>query len=369
MLVDPSAYYRPTLSPLFTSSVPPSSSHVSESQLVRPRICPRILPGGCRLAMDSVPQELIDAIIGNVPQSSLPSCSLVAKRWRRESQRRVLATILFSSEREIKRWCTDIPQDSGGISSYVRHVKIKYINSWTEPALFSQMLGSLSSLTTLSVTAAKIPDEFSGHILRGELGKRITTLNLWLTYCRLPTLTSMILSLPNLKELRVDHCKAMPEGPLPTYPVTPERGPLDMLELLGHVDGIEEALAEFRLTSRHLSLDIGMKNIERLLLLSSETLVELSLCGAWSLWILRPSRDDNDRSYRYSNQWVFSSHPPTAVACPYHPGYRPSFVLPLASPYKHPAVFHRLNSSVVIYRYKIYRLGTHGRPLSGGSVG
>jgi len=79
--------------------------------------------------MDSIPQELVNAIIDNVPQSSLPSCSLVAKRWQQKSQRRLLGTIAFLSEGEVKRWCTDNPQDSDGISSYVRHVKIEDIYS------------------------------------------------------------------------------------------------------------------------------------------------------------------------------------------------------------------------------------------------
>ena len=294
VVVDPSAYYRPTLSPLFTSFVPPSSS---ESRPVRLRVCPHLLSGGPCPAMDSIPQELIDAIIDNVPQSSLPSCSLVAKRWQRKSQRRVLGTIAFSSEGEVKRWCTDIPRDSDRISSYVHHVKIKEIFSWTEPALLGRMLGSLSSLAALSMYRIGIPDEFPGHISRGEFGKGIITLDLCVPYCRLPTLTSMILSLPNLKELRVKHCRAKPEGALPTYSVAPQRGPLDRLELLGHADGIGEALAKYRLTSRHLSLDAGIKNIEQLLLLSLE-MVGLTLYGVWSLWILRPSRDDNDRSSR-----------------------------------------------------------------------
>ena len=133
---------------LQTYSSPPFY-FVRSSQLL-PRVCPRILLGGRRLAMDSVPQKLIDAIMGNVPQFNLPSCSLVAKRWRRKSQKRVLGTILLSSEGMVKRWCADIPRDSD----------VEDIHSWTEPALFSRMLGSLSSLTTLPIFAAKIPDEF-----------------------------------------------------------------------------------------------------------------------------------------------------------------------------------------------------------------
>jgi hypothetical protein len=248
--------------------------------------------------MDSIPQELIDAIIDNVPHSSLPSCSLVAKRWRRKSQQRVLSTITFSSEDEVNRWCTDIPRNSDGISSYVRHVKIRYISFWAEPALFSRMLETLSSLTTLSMYEAKIPDELPGHISRGEFGKGITALYVRRARSTLATVTSMILSFPDLKELSVQGCSLMSRGPLPTYSVTPQRRPLKSLELHGYVGGIGEALAKSRFISSRLSLDVDMAGVGQLLMLSSETVVELKLRGAWILWILRPSRDDSDRSSR-----------------------------------------------------------------------
>ena len=253
--------------------------YVSESQPIRPRARPRILSDNHHLAMDSIPQELIDAIIDNVPESSLPSCSLVAKRWRRKSQKRLLTNILFPYECAVKYWCTDIPQDSDGILSYVRHITLGEIYSWTEPALLSRLLGSLSSLTALSIHRVKIPDEFPGHILRGEFGKGITALHLCTPYSTLATLTSMILSLPDLKELGIEDCDNVPEGPLPTYSVTPQRGPLDSLKLLGHVGRIGEILAKFRFTSRHLTLRMDFAGTEQLLLLSSETVVELHLCG------------------------------------------------------------------------------------------
>jgi len=230
--------------------------------------------------MDSIPQELIDAIIDNVIQSSLPSCSLVTSRWQRKSQQRVFGTITFSSEGKVKRWCTDVPQDLDGISSYVRHVKVVDIRSWTEPALLGRMLGSLSSLTALSMYKIKIPNEFPGHISRGEFGEGITTLDLRSLFCGLPTLTSMILSLPNLKELRVGGRETIAKAPLPTHSVAPKRGPLDLLKLYGPSHRMGEALAEFRLTSRHLSLDVVIKNVGRLLSLSSEMVVELTLRGA-----------------------------------------------------------------------------------------
>ena len=108
----------------------------------------------------------------------------------------------------------------------------------------------------------------------------------------------MILSLPDLKKLCVERCGDVPEEPHPTYSVTPERGPLDSLKLYGRMDRIGEALTKFRFTSRRLSLDVGITNVEQLLLLSSETVVELKLYNTWSLWILGLSRDDNDRFSR-----------------------------------------------------------------------
>jgi hypothetical protein len=267
---------------------------------VRPRARARILSDNHNLAMDSVPQELIDAIIDNVPQPSLPSCSLVAKRWRRESQRRVLSIIPFSSEDKVNRWCTGIPRDSDSISSYVRHIKIKKIFHWAEPALFGCMLETLSSLTELSLDRTDIPDELPGHISRGEFGKGITTLYLHYTYCTLVTMASMILSLPDLKELNVE-CRDAPGGPPLTYSVTPQRQPLDSLELHGYMGGIGEALAKSRFISNRLSLDTDITGAEQLLMLSSETVVELELHGMWFLWILRPSRDDSHRSSRLLN--------------------------------------------------------------------
>ena len=249
------------------------------------RVRARILSDNRHLTMDSIPQELIDTIIDNVPESDLLSCSLVAKRWRRKSQRRAFDTISFSFEEDMNGWCADI---SHGISSYVRHVKIEEISSWAEPALLSRMLGSLSSLTALSMDVTKIPDELPGRISRGEFGNGIITLYLGHSPYTPATMT-MILSLPNLKELCIENCEVMPEEPIPIHPVTPQKRSLDSLGLHGYVDGVGEALAESQLTFSHLSSDVGITGIAQLLLVSSET-----LCGAWFLRVPRPSRDDSD---------------------------------------------------------------------------
>ena len=243
------------------------------------RVRARILSDNHHLVMDLLPQELIDAIIDNVPNFSLLSCSLVAKRWRQKSQRRAFEIILFSSEDEVNRWCTDISRNSDGISSYVRHVKIDEISSWAEPALFGRMLGTLSLLTTLWVDETEIPDELPGHISRGVFGKDITALYLHSPRCTLTTVTSMILSLPDLKELVVEDWTATSEEPLPSYSATPRGRQLHSLELQGDVGGIGEALAKSRSTTNCLSLDVHILGVEQLLMVSSETVVELKLCG------------------------------------------------------------------------------------------
>jgi hypothetical protein len=124
-----------------------------------------------------------------------------------------------------------------------------------------------------------IPDELPGHILRGEFGKGINILYLWFPCCALATMMSII-SLPNLKELSIGNAGITSEEPLPTHPVTPQRGPLDLLQLHGQVGGVGETLAKSRFISRHLSLDVHIPSIEQLIILFSEAVVELTLHGA-----------------------------------------------------------------------------------------
>jgi hypothetical protein len=124
----------------------------------------------------------------------------------------------------------------------------------------------------------EIPDELPGHISRGAFGKGITALYLRCAYCTLATMTSMILSLPDLQELSIE-CQDMAEEPLPTYSVTPQREPLDSLELLGYVGGLGEVLARSRFVSSCLSLDVDITGVGQLLMLSSEIVVELEFHG------------------------------------------------------------------------------------------
>jgi hypothetical protein len=229
--------------------------------------------------MDSLPQELINAIIDTVPRSSLRSCSLVAKRWRRRSQQRTFGVIIINSEYKANLWCKNIPQESDGVSSFVRLAHFRHISRWDEPELFGRVLRGLTSLKSLWVLHTEIPDELRDHISRGEIGKTIDTLVFYFPLCTHTTTMPIILSLPSLKNLIVRSDGLRSEEPLSIHPITSRRGPLDWLRLHGDVSGVGETLVKYRFMSRRLFLDSSIPCIERLIVLSAETVVELKLYG------------------------------------------------------------------------------------------
>jgi len=206
------------------------------------------------------------------------------------TKERAFQEIKLSSEHKVNCWCIDIPQDMDGIASYVHAVKFKGIGSWYNPATLGLTLKGLGSLTKLWVFGTVIPDEVPAQISRGEFGREITTLTILFPPCTLATIVSMILSLPDLKTLCVTANGIVSGEPLSTHPASPQKGPLDLLQLRGDVSGLVEALAKFRFISRRLSLGVYIPGIEQLITCSSETVVELNLCGMWFLGISRQQK-------------------------------------------------------------------------------
>jgi len=247
-------------------------------------------PANHQLVMDSLPQELIDKIIDDIPHPSLPSCSLVARRWRRGSQRRDFASVTFSSEHDLVLWCTSIPQDQGDIPSYVRTAEFKSIISWRKPALFGRVLKELTSLRALRISDTMVPrpDQLPSSATFGEFGKALKLLIVMEPRCTATTITSFVLSFPNLEDLFL--VGEVSEGPVAVLPHTPQREPLVSLWLDDVENGAGISLAQCGLTSRQLSLTVYDAGLEALLTLSSEVIVELSLTGAWFLEIPRQER-------------------------------------------------------------------------------
>ena len=233
--------------------------------------------------MDSLPQEIIDQIIDNLPYCSLYFTSLVARRWRTRSQQRAFRRICFFSESALNRWHTEIQSNPGGISSYIRFVGFTWIMEWRDPTLFGRVFRNFSSLTTLAIRVTGISNEMLEDISHGELS-RITTLRLRGLRCSPSMAMGIILAFPNLRDLTVIDLaiRVRPEEPS-THSAPPQRIPLDSLLVrqYGNVP-IAEALADNRFASRRLTLDAQPQNIQKLLALSSVTVVELVLVGVCS---------------------------------------------------------------------------------------
>ena len=258
-----------------------------------------------QLVMDSLPQEIIDEIIDNLPRSCLRSSSLVARRWRKRSQQRVFSTILFRTESTVKSWYTNVQSDPGGASSYVKFGIFACIDKWTDSALFGRVLGNFNSLTELGIADTGIPDEVLEGVLQGELGG-ITALHLVGLRCSLPMMISIIVAFPNLQDLTINDLTIAPrEGP--------STGPLPrrLLGLLcvhgGAYGAVTEALVNHRFASRKLTLDAQPRSIQKLLILSSATIVELVLIGVYSLCVDRKIIMTALQMNRY---WV--NQPPTS---------------------------------------------------------
>ena len=230
--------------------------------------------------MDSLPQELFEEIIDNLPHFTLLSSSLVARRWRTRSQQRILYSITAISEARVNRWHADIQGGKKQIASYVRCVELRYISSWDEPAVFGRILSDFCSLKKLKVDECAIPGELPGQILHGKLGGGITILSLWCPRCNLSTIISMVLSFPNLKKLTVAVDEIISRQPSPASIVSQRRS-LDVLELHDHANKVAEALIQFRFTSRCICLGSSISSGHRLLAISSEMLVALMLKGVW----------------------------------------------------------------------------------------
>ena len=228
--------------------------------------------------MDLLPQEIIEAIIDNISHSSLHPSSLVARRWRTRSQQRVLHSITFSSEDKVDRWHSDIQRGQNPVLSYVQFVSFNRIDSWNEPALFGCVLKGFCSLKTLETFGCAIPDELAGQISRGEFGGGITALAIRCPRCDLSTITSMILSLPDLKTVSVTLDKGFPRQPLSTS-IAPQRRSLEFLRLSLYANEVAEVLIRSRFTFRTIWLGGSISGTHRLLAVSSETLVTLVLDG------------------------------------------------------------------------------------------
>ena len=237
-----------------------------------------------QLTMESLAQELLDAIIDHVPPPDARSCSLVAKRWQKRSQQHHFSHLTFARECEVVSWYTNIPQDPDGIPSYVQDVEFQTIRLWRDPTLFSRVLKCFSRVRFLTIFETGVTyDELYDVVSSGEFGRQLTSLILLLPLCTPPTLMLLITSFPNLKELIVN---GVAEVSVASTAQTPpdmvwKMGTLELLELSWVRSKVIHSIARCGITSRRINLAVGDGMTEKILANSSEAVVELIFQGTW----------------------------------------------------------------------------------------
>ena len=231
-----------------------------------------------RRRMDSLAQELIDEIINRIPLQDMPASSLVARRWRCRSQQRHFEFVLLTSY-DLDLWEFNVSRHSDSIPSYVRHVRLKDTARVFEPVILPRVLKAFTSITSLAIENTTLHDKLAVPGPLDEFGKSITQLALVRVSQSFAMGTSLVFSLPNLKELVVDGVLLWPNRPPPiTIPDTSQRGPLELFVARGPQD-IYFALSQWKLASRRLSLNSSLEGVDLLVKISSETVVELTLMG------------------------------------------------------------------------------------------
>ena len=198
----------------------------------------------------------------------------------------------------------DTQGDPGGISSYIQRARFNNITEWKNPALFSHVLMNFNSLTTLLIFNTEIPDEVFERISHGELaGNRVTAL--YFLSMRSSLVIPMILAFQNLQILFIYNLTVTPREPPLPLPAPLQGRQLDSLRVVQCTNGVAEALANARFESRHLTLDVQTENIQKLLVLSSATVVELMLLGVYLLYVYHRSINGDFADFPESS----TSHP------------------------------------------------------------
>ena len=183
------------------------------------------------------------------------------------------------------RWYTNVPQDPDGIPSYAHDVEFQSIRCWHNPALLGRVLECFSRVKILTICETGVPpDEVRKIVSSGKFGRDITSLTFISPVSTVPTLMSLALSLPNLRELMINSVVQV-KPPAPTPPdKTWQGGPLESLELASLWSKELEFIALCEVASRRVDLSVGNVSIEKVIAGSSETMRELTLQGTCFLW-------------------------------------------------------------------------------------
>ena len=174
--------------------------------------------------MEYLAQEPVDGIIDRVPLERMRFCSLVARNWRRRSQRRHFKSVWFRNEDLVGRWYTRISQDPEGIPSYVHLVQLSGLNHCREPGMLNRILRCFVNLRSLKLIQVELSllSKPQNPVLFDNFGRGITELLINKPVCTYEPFVSLILSLPSLQTLVIVIPEPKGTPPL-ALPNTPKR--------------------------------------------------------------------------------------------------------------------------------------------------
>jgi len=160
---------------------------------------------------------------------------------------------------------------------------------WSKPILFGRVLKCFSKLKSLAMLGTTIPEpeELDGSIPFGGFGQQISQLILCSIGCATTTLMSLILSLPNLRELSLNDVETEGESSVPLE--GSQSKTLRLLELHDVTANIVATLSRYGFTSRQISMGALAESLSvtQLLAPSSQILACLELNGA--CYVVGPS--------------------------------------------------------------------------------
>ena len=172
--------------------------------------------------MDSLPQELIDEIIGQLPLSdkrSLANCALVARSWRYASERSLFESVEIPAGRLLPS-LREISKLNGELLQHVRRLTSHHEHLWTSSPIgergyeaLCDDFRSLSQLRHLTLCYVSFIQPFPGTGLFSAFKPPLTSITL--SNCSIlgGLLVALINYFPNLQYLglRGVHCICLPE--------------------------------------------------------------------------------------------------------------------------------------------------------------
>ena len=179
--------------------------------------------------MNILGQEFLDDSINYLSPSDAKSRPPPTTHRRKLCQQRNFCQITFPDEREVVRWCADIPQGPDGIPSYVQDVEFRSSYCWLDSTALGGALNYFHRIWTLATKRSVEPASgIYDSIAPREFGSEVASFALSTPLFSAKTLVQLIPKAGGA----VDHREGWPFSFNPTILRALAGGPLKLLQLM-----------------------------------------------------------------------------------------------------------------------------------------